>query len=190
MVVNDLKQHYTDSLFVSLLEELKCNKMQVPKIEKITINMGLGGAAVADKKQVTEALEELKVIAGQLPVITLTKKSIAGFKIRENWPIGVKVTLRNQHMWNFLQRLVFVVLPRVRDFRGLTKKSFDGRGNFSFGIKELVVFPEIDYNKASSRGLDITITTSTNDDEAAYKLLCGLLLPFKEKVAKLQKEEK
>ena len=162
--------------------------MEVPKISKITLNMGLGGAAVADKKQVTDAKKDLGLIASQQPIVTMTKKSIAGFKIREGWPIGVKVTLRGDKMWQFLQRLVFVSLPRVRDFRGLTKKSFDGRGNYSLGLKEHVVFPEIDYNTANqTRGLDITITTTAKNNEQAYSLLAGLLLPFKERIAESQK---
>ena len=190
MAVNNLKKHYEELLFDELHKKLKCNKMQVPGLKKITLNMGLGGAAVADKKQVQEALEHLELIAGQKPVITLTKKSIAGFKIREGWPIGVKVTLRGDKMWDFIQRLVFIALPRVRDFRGLSRKSFDGRGNYSLGIKEHVVFPEIDYNKANqTRGLDVTFTTSSMNNDQAYELLSGLLFPFKDKIAAQQRED-
>jgi large subunit ribosomal protein L5 len=184
MAINNLRQHYEDKLFDELHKKFECNKMQVPVLKKITLNMGLGGAATSDKKQVQEALEHLELIAGQKPVITLTKKAIAGFKIREGWPIGVKVTLRGQKMWDFMQRLVFVALPRVRDFRGLSNKSFDGRGNYSLGIKEHVVFPEIDYNKATqTRGLDITFTISSLNNDQAYELLSGLLFPFKDKIA-------
>jgi large subunit ribosomal protein L5 len=190
MSVIDLKKQYKEKLVKSLQKELDCNAMNVPRILKITLNMGLGGAAIADKKQVIEAKEDLALIAGQLPIVTLTRKSIAGFKIREGWPIGVKVTLRRDAMWDFLQRLIFVVVPRIRDFRGLTKRSFDGRGNYSFGIREHVVFPEIDYDKADRlRGLDITISTSAGSDEAGYALLSQLSFPFKEKVAELQEQE-
>lgn len=187
MTIECLKKHYNDVLVDALQKELNCNPMDIPRITKITLNMGLGGAAIADKKQVLEAQKDLALIAGQQPVVTLTRKSIAGFKIREGWPIGVKVTLRRKAMWDFLQRLVFVAMPRIRDFRGISKKSFDGRGNYSFGIHEHVIFPEIDYDKADhARGLDVVIVTSARNDEDAYALLSKLCLPFKEKVAQLQ----
>ena len=155
--------------------------MQVPRIEKITINMGVGEAA-ADKKVLENAFAELEKIAGQKPVKTIAKKSIAGFKIREGWPIGCKVTLRRAHMYEFLDRLITIALPRVRDFRGISAKSFDGRGNYSLGLKEQIVFPEIEYDKVDAlRGMDITITTSAKSDKEAYALLQAFNFPFKEK---------
>lgn len=155
--------------------------MQVPHIEKITINMGVGEAA-NDKKILTNAIGDLEKIAGQKAVQTLSRKSIAGFKIRENWPIGCKVTLRSKRMYEFLDRLITIALPRVRDFRGLSAKSFDGRGNYSLGIKEQIVFPEIDYDKVDAlRGMDITITTSAKTNKEAFALLQAFNFPFKEK---------
>ena len=155
--------------------------MQVPKITKITLNMGLG-EAMDDKKVVASAVSDLEKVAGQKPVVTLAKKSIAGFKVREGWPIGCKVTLRGKRMYEFLDRLITIALPRVRDFRGLTAKSFDGRGNYSFGFKEQIVFPEIEYDQIDAlRGLDVTITTSAITDKEAYHLLKAFSFPFKEK---------
>ena len=155
--------------------------MQVPKIQKITLNMGVG-EAVGDKKVMNFALEDMSRIAGQKPVVTLAKKSIAGFKIREEWPIGCKVTLRNERMYEFLDRLVSITLPRVRDFRGLNPKSFDGTGNYSMGISEQIVFPEIDYDKTDGiRGLDICITTSAKTNEEAKALLEAFNLPLKDR---------
>lgn len=155
--------------------------MQVPRIKKITLNMGLG-EAMDDKKIITFAVADLEKIAGQKPVVTLARKSIAGFKVRENWPIGCKVTLRGVRMYEFLDRLIAIALPRVRDFRGLSIKSFDGRGNYSLGFKEQIVFPEIEYDKIDAlRGLDITITTSANSDKEAQALLEAFNFPFKEK---------
>jgi large subunit ribosomal protein L5 len=155
--------------------------MQVPRIQKITINMGVGEAA-ADKKVLTNAIGDLEKIAGQKVVQTLSRKSIAGFKIRENWPIGCKVTLRRDKMYEFLDRLITIALPRVRDFRGISAKSFDGRGNFSLGIKEQIVFPEIEYDKIDAlRGMDITITTSAKSNKEAFALLQAFNFPFKEK---------
>jgi len=155
--------------------------MQVPRIEKITINMGVGEAA-ADKKILLSAIEELQKITGQKVVSTLARKSIAGFKIRAGWPIGCKVTLRRKKMYEFLDRLIAIALPRVRDFRGVTAKSFDGRGNYSLGIKEQIVFPEIDYDKVDAlRGMDITITTSAKNNKEAFALLQAFNFPFKEK---------
>lgn len=155
--------------------------MQVPRINKITLNMGLG-EAMDDKKIITAAVSDLEKIAGQKPVVTLARKSIAGFKVREGWPIGCKVTLRGKRMYEFLDRLITIALPRVRDFRGLSIKSFDGRGNYSLGFKEQIVFPEIDYDKIDMlRGLDITITTSAGSDKEAQALLQAFSFPFKEK---------
>jgi large subunit ribosomal protein L5 len=155
--------------------------MQVPRIKKITINMGVGEAAV-DKKILTNALGDLEKITGQKPITTLSRKSIAGFKIREGWPIGCKVTLRKDKMYEFLDRLISIALPRVRDFRGLNARSFDGRGNFSLGIKEQIVFPEIEYDKIDAlRGMDITITTSAKSNKEAFALLKAFNFPFKEK---------
>lgn len=155
--------------------------MQVPHIEKITINMGVGEAA-ADKKVLTNAIGDLEKIAGQKVVTTLARKSNAGFKIRAGWPIGCKVTLRRDKMYEFLDRLVTIALPRVRDFRGISAKSFDGRGNFSLGIKEQIVFPEIEYDKIDAfRGMDITITTSAKTNKEAFALLQAFNFPFREK---------
>lgn len=155
--------------------------MQVPHIEKITINMGVGEAA-ADKKILMNAIAELEKIAGQKVVSTLARKSIAGFKIREGWPIGCKVTLRRAKMYEFLDRLITIALPRVRDFRGISARSFDGRGNYSLGLKEQIVFPEIDYDKVDAlRGMDITITTSAKSNKEAFALLQAFNFPFKEK---------
>lgn len=157
--------------------------MQVPRIQKITLNMGLG-EAMEDKKVITSAMAELEKIAGQKAVPTLARKSIAGFKVRENWPIGCKVTLRGKAMYEFLDRLISIALPRVRDFRGLSIKSFDGRGNYSLGFKEQIVFPEIEYDKIDAiRGLDITITTSAKNNKEAQALLEAFNFPFKEKDA-------
>lgn len=155
--------------------------MQVPYVKKITINMGVGEAAV-DKKILMNAIGDLEKIAGQKPVQTLARKSIAGFKIREGWPIGCKVTLRRAKMYEFLDRLISIVLPRVRDFRGVSARSFDGRGNYSLGIKEQIVFPEIEYDKVDAiRGMDITITTSSVTNKEAFALLKAFNFPFKEK---------
>lgn len=155
--------------------------MQVPKITKITLNMGVG-EAVGDKKILTNAVGDLALIAGQKPVITKAKKSIAGFKIREDWPIGCKVTLRNDKMYEFLDRLISIALPRVRDFRGLNPKSFDGTGNYSMGITEQIVFPEIEFDKTDKiRGLDICITTSAKTNEEAKALLEAFNMPLKDK---------
>jgi large subunit ribosomal protein L5 len=158
--------------------------MQVPRVTKISINMGLG-EAVDDKKIVTAAIADLEKIAGQKAVVTLARKSIAGFKIREGWPIGCKVTLRREKMYEFLDRLIAIALPRVRDFRGLSIKSFDGRGNYSLGFKEQIVFPEIEYDKIDAiRGLDITIATSAKTDKEGRALLEAFNFPFKEKDTK------
>ncbi|MCX7114469.1 MAG: 50S ribosomal protein L5 [Gammaproteobacteria bacterium] len=155
--------------------------MEVPRITKITLNMGVG-EAVLDKKIMNHAVDDMIRISGQKPIVTLARNSIAGFKIREGWPIGCKVTLRNDRMYEFLDRLIAIALPRVRDFRGLNPKSFDGTGNYSLGIQEQLVFPEIDYDKTDSvRGLDINITTSAKTDEEARALLLAFNLPLKDK---------
>ena len=154
------------------------NVMEVPKIEKITLNMGVG-EATQDKKKVTSAAEEMELIAGQKPVITKARKSIAQFKLREGMPIGAKVTLRRERMYEFLDRLINVALPRVRDFRGLNPKSFDGRGNYAFGIKEQIIFPEINYDRIDKvRGMDIIVTTTAKTDDEARELLRLFGFPF------------
>jgi large subunit ribosomal protein L5 len=153
--------------------------MQVPRIEKITLNMGVG-EAVADKKVMDNAVADLRLIAGQQPIVTFARKSVAGFKIREGWPIGCKVTLRRERMYEFLDRLVSVAIPRIRDFRGLSPKAFDGRGNYSMGVREQIIFPEIDYDKIDTlRGLDITITTTARTDEEGRALLEAFNFPFR-----------
>ncbi len=153
--------------------------MEVPRIEKITLNMGVG-EAVADKKVMEHAVGDMQKIAGQKPVVTKSKKSIAGFKIRENYPVGCKVTLRKTRMYEFLDRLVTVAIPRIRDFRGISGKAFDGRGNYNMGIKEQIIFPEIEYDKIDAlRGMNITITTSAKNDEEARALLLAFKFPLK-----------
>lgn len=153
--------------------------MEVPRIEKITLNMGVG-EAVADKKVMEFAVGDMQKIAGQKPVVTLSKKSIAGFKIRDGYPVGCKVTLRKQRMYEFLDRLISVAIPRIRDFRGISGKSFDGRGNYNMGVKEQIIFPEIEYEKIDAlRGMNITITTSAKTDEEARALLLAFKLPLK-----------
>jgi large subunit ribosomal protein L5 len=153
--------------------------MQVPRIEKITLNMGLG-EAVADKKVLENAQADMTAIAGQKPIVTVARKSVAGFKIREGYPIGCKVTLRGERMWEFLERLISIAIPRIRDFRGLNPKSFDGRGNYSMGVREQIIFPEIDFDKVDKvRGMDITITTSANSNDEARALLDAFNFPFK-----------
>ena len=155
------------------------NVMQVPKITKITLNMGVG-EAVADKKVMTAAAEDLTKISGQKPLVTVARKSIAGFKIRDGWPIGCKVTLRRARMYEFLDRLINIAIPRVRDFRGLSESSFDGRGNFNMGVKEQIIFPEINYDKVEKiRGMNISIVTTAKTDEEALELLSGFGMPFR-----------
>jgi large subunit ribosomal protein L5 len=176
-----LKEHFEKKLVPQLMKELGyASVMQVPRIEKITLNMGVG-EAVADKKVMQHAVDDMTKIAGQKPIVTLSRKSIAAFKIREEWPIGCKVTLRNAKMYEFLDRLITIYIPRIRDFRGLSKRSFDGRGNYSLGIKEQIVCPEIDYDKVDQiRGFDITITTSARTDDACKALLLAFRFPIKE----------
>ncbi|AHW74456.1 50S ribosomal protein L5 [Neisseria meningitidis] len=153
--------------------------MEVPRIEKITLNMGVG-EAIADKKVMEHAVSDLEKIAGQKPVVTVARKSIAGFKIRDNYPVGCKVTLRRDQMFEFLDRLITIALPRVRDFRGVSGKSFDGRGNYNMGVREQIIFPEIEYDKIDAlRGLNITITTTAKTDEEAKALLSLFKFPFK-----------
>jgi len=175
-----LQEVYNKELLPKLKEELKLgNVMQVPKLTKITLNMGLG-EAIGDKKVIENAIEDLQKIVGQKPVVTYARKSIAGFKVREGWPIGLKVTLRKERMYDFLERLLAVALPRVRDFRGLNSKSFDGKGNYSLGIKEQIIFPEIDYDKIDKiRGLDVCITTSAANDTEGLALLRAFNFPFR-----------
>ena len=176
-----LEQLYKDTIIKNLMQELGCKSiMQVPKISKVTLNMGVG-EATTDKKVIDHAVNDLTKIAGQKPIVTKARKSVAGFKIREGFPIGCKVTLRRKRMYEFLDRLVTIAIPRIRDFRGLNPKSFDGRGNYSLGIKEQIVFPEIDYDKVDKiRGLDITITTTAKSDEEARALLKAFNFPIKE----------
>jgi large subunit ribosomal protein L5 len=175
-----LQQVYREKVVPELLKEFAYkNVMQVPRIKKITLNMGVG-EAVADKKQIENAVRDMTAIAGQKPVVTKARKSIAGFKIRDGWPIGCKVTLRGEHMWEFLDRLIAISIPRIRDFRGMNGKSFDGRGNYSMGVREQIMFPEIDYDKVDAiRGLDITITTSAETDEEGKALLKAFNFPFR-----------
>lgn len=174
-----LKDHYEKVLKPSLMKEKSYkNPFQVPCIKKVVINMGLGEAA-QDNRKAQVALEELSLIAGQKPVLTKAKNSIAGFKLREGMNIGAKVTLRRDRMYEFLDRLVNIAMPRIRDFRGISPKSFDGRGNYSLGIREHIIFPEINYDKVDQiRGMDITIVTTANTDEEALALLKGFEFPF------------
>lgn len=175
-----LRSVYKNEIAAKLKEELGLeNVMQVPRITKITLNMGVGGAA-QDKKLIDGAVADMQLISGQKPIVTVARKSIAGFKIREGWPIGCKVTLRGDRMYEFLDRLVSITIPRIRDFRGFSAKAFDGRGNYSLGLKEQIVFPEIDYDKIDRlRGMDITITTTAADDDQGRALLRAFGFPFK-----------
>ena len=177
----NLKQKYINEITPQLRNSLGLlNVMAVPRITKITLNMGVG-EAVGDKKVMENAVADLEKISGQKPVVTKSRKSIAGFKIREGWPIGCKVTLRSQRMYEFLDRLISVAIPRIRDFRGVSPKSFDGKGNFAMGITEQIIFPEIDYDQIDSlRGLDITITTTARTDDEGRALLRAFNFPLKE----------
>jgi large subunit ribosomal protein L5 len=174
-----LKTRYNDELRSQLQEQLELSSiMQSPTVDKITLNMGVGEGKT-DAKQIDQALEELTIIAGQRAQVRRAKKSVAQFKIREGMPIGVKVTLRGDRMWEFLDRLISIALPRIRDFRGLSPDSFDGRGNYSLGIREQIIFPEIDYDSINQiRGLDVAITTTAKDDDQARALLTALGMPF------------
>ncbi|WP_270578178.1 50S ribosomal protein L5 [Caldibacillus thermoamylovorans] len=178
--MNRLKEKYIKEIVPSLMSKFNYKSvMQVPKLEKIVVNMGVGDA-VQNSKALDNAVEELTLITGQKPVVTRAKKSIAGFRLREGMPIGAKVTLRGERMYDFLDKLVTVSLPRVRDFRGVSKNAFDGRGNYTLGIKEQLIFPEIDYDKvAKVRGMDIVIVTTANTDEESRELLTQLGMPFK-----------
>ncbi|WP_425356596.1 50S ribosomal protein L5 [Vreelandella utahensis] len=176
-----MRDVYKEQVIPALNEQFGyANPMQVPRIEKITLNMGVG-EAVGDKKQLDNAVADLQMLSGQKPVITKARKSVAGFKIREGFPIGCKVTLRGERMWDFFDRLVQIAIPRIRDFRGLSPKSFDGRGNYSMGVREQIIFPEIEYDKVDKvRGLDITISTSAESDEEGRALLSAFNFPFKQ----------
>lgn len=175
-----LEQHYRENVIPELMSKFGYNNVtRVPRITKITLNMGVGGAMV-DKKLIEHAVSDLTKISGQKPVVTHARKSVAAFKVREGWPIGCKVTLRRQRMYEFLDRLISIAIPRVRDFRGLPSRSFDGRGNYSIGVREQIIFPEIDYDKIDTiRGMDITITTSAETDEEARALLGAFNFPIK-----------
>lgn len=175
-----LHDYYKSSVVAELAKQFGYTSvMQVPRIEKITLNMGVG-EAINDKKLLENAASDMATISGQKPLITKARKSVAGFKIREGYPIGCKVTLRGERMWEFLERFISIALPRVRDFRGVSAKSFDGRGNYSMGVREQIIFPEIDYDKVDRvRGLDITITTTASTDEEGRALLAAFNFPFR-----------
>ncbi|GAA0676100.1 MULTISPECIES: 50S ribosomal protein L5 [Rheinheimera] len=175
-----LHEIYKDTVVPELFKQFGYTSvMQVPRIVKITLNMGVG-EAVADKKILENAVADLTAISGQKPLVTKARKSVAGFKIREGYPIGAKVTLRGERMWDFFERLVSIAIPRIRDFRGVNPKSFDGRGNYSMGVREQIIFPEIDYDKVDAvRGLDITITTTARTDDEGRALLAAFNFPFK-----------
>ncbi|MBV7391365.1 MULTISPECIES: 50S ribosomal protein L5 [Enterococcus] len=177
--MNRLKEKYLNEITPSLMEKFNYNSvMQVPKVEKIVVNMGVGDA-VSNAKNLDKAVEELALITGQKPIITKAKKSIAGFRLREGMPIGAKVTLRGERMYEFLDKLVSVSLPRVRDFHGISKKAFDGRGNYTLGVKEQLIFPEVDYDNVDKvRGMDIVVVTTANTDEESRELLSQLGMPF------------
>ena len=177
-----LQDNYTSTVVPQLTEKFSySNIMEVPRLTKITLNMGVG-EAVSDKKVMDRAVGDMTAIAGQKPIVTYARKSVASFKIRDGWPVGCKVTLRRERMYEFLDRLVNVARPRVRDFRGLNRRSFDGKGNFSMGVKEQIMFPEIDYDQIDViRGMDITITTTAKTDEEAMALLQAFNFPFRER---------
>ena len=175
-----LHDYYKDTVVAELAKQFNYKSvMQVPRIDKITLNMGLG-EAVADKKVLENATADMQAIAGQKPIVTVARKSVAGFKIREGYPIGCKVTLRGERMWEFLERLISITIPRIRDFRGLNPKSFDGKGNYSMGVREQIIFPEIEFDKVDKmRGMDITITTSAETNDEAHALLSAFSFPFR-----------
>ncbi len=175
-----LKDKYRNEIAPQLKEELGLeNVMEVPRITKITLNMGVG-EAIGDKKVLESAVADMEMIAGQKAVVTKARKSIAGFKVRDGWPIGCKVTLRSDRMYEFLERLISIAIPRIRDFRGISPKSFDGRGNFAMGVTEQIIFPEIDYDKVDAlRGMDITITTTARTDDEGRALLRAFNFPLK-----------
>ena len=175
-----LEEQYRKKVMPELMKKFGyTNSMQVPRITKITLNMGVG-EAMADKKVIDNAVSDMQKICGQKPLITKSRKSIANFKVRENWPIGCKVTLRRAHMYEFLDRFINVAIPRIRDFRGLSARSFDGQGNYSLGVKEQIIFPEIDFDKIDAlRGMDITITTTAKTDDEAKALLLAFNFPLR-----------
>ncbi|WP_428311169.1 50S ribosomal protein L5 [Hydrocarboniphaga sp.] len=175
----NLQKQYKEKIAAELKEKLGCNAMAVPRLSKITLNMGVG-ETTSDKKVIEHAVKDMIAIAGQKPVITKTRISIAAFKVRENFPVGVKVTLRDARMWEFLERLIVVALPRIRDFRGISPKGFDGAGNFNFGITEQIIFPEIEYDKIDTlRGMNITFTTTAKTDAEGRALLDAFNFPFR-----------
>jgi large subunit ribosomal protein L5 len=177
-----LQEYYKETVVPQLQEKFSySNVMEVPRLTKITLNMGVG-EAVADKKVMDRAVGDMTAIAGQKPIVTNARKSVAAFKIRDGWPVGCKVTLRRERMYEFMDRLVNFAIPRIRDFRGLSRRSFDGRGNFSLGVKEQIMFPEIDYDQIDMiRGMDITITTTAKTDEEALALLQAFNFPFRDR---------
>jgi large subunit ribosomal protein L5 len=176
-----LKEFYHDTVVGKLREQFDYkNDMQIPRITKITLNMGVG-EAVADRKVMEHAVGDMTRIAGQKPIVVKARKSVAGFKVREGWPVGCKVTLRREQMYEFLDRLISIAIPRIRDFRGMNPKSFDGRGNYNMGVREQIIFPEIDYDKIDAlRGMDITFTTTANTDEEGRALLAAFNFPFRQ----------
>jgi len=175
-----LKDFYSENVTKQLMEQFGYkNVMEIPRITKITLNMGVG-EAIADRKVMEHAVGDMTKIAGQKPIVIKARKSVAGFKLREGWPVGCKVTLRREMMYEFLDRLINVAIPRIRDFRGMNPKSFDGRGNYNMGVKEQIIFPEIDYDKIDTlRGMDITFTTTANTDEEGRALLAAFNFPFR-----------
>ena len=175
-----LQTYYKETVVPQLMEQLKLsNVMEVPKITKITLNMGVGDATT-DKKVMARATEDMAAIAGQKPIVTMSRKSVASFKIRDGWPIGCKVTLRSDRMYEFLDRLISIAIPRIRDFRGISPKSFDGRGNFAMGVTEQIIFPEIEYDQVDAlRGMDITITTTARTDDEGRALLRAFNFPLR-----------
>jgi large subunit ribosomal protein L5 len=175
-----LQQYYRDTVVKQLQEQFGYkNVMEIPRLIKISINMGVG-EAVGDRKLIDNAVADMTKIAGQKPVVTLARKSVASFKLREGWPVGCKVTLRREHMFEFLDRLINIAIPRIRDFRGMNPKSFDGRGNYNMGVREQIIFPEIDYDKIDTlRGLDITFTTTAKTDQEGRALLAAFNFPFR-----------
>ncbi len=179
-IIPRLKQHYLDAVVPALQERFKYkNLMEVPKLVKITLNMGVG-EAVGDKKVMDHAVSDMTAIAGQKPIVTKARKSVASFKVREGWPVGCTVTLRRERMYEFLDRLVNVSIPRIRDFRGIPPRGFDGRGNYNMGIKEQIIFPEIDFDKVDTmRGMNITFTTTARTNEEGRALLEGFRFPFR-----------
>ena len=175
-----LKNYYHDTVAKQLKEQFGYkNDMQIPRITKVTLNMGVG-EAVADRKVMEHAVADMTKIAGQKPIVVKARKSVAGFKVREGWPVGCKVTLRRDQMYEFLDRLINIAIPRIRDFRGMNPKAFDGRGNYNMGVREQIIFPEIDYDKIDAlRGMDITFTTTANTDEEGRALLAAFNFPFR-----------